>query len=160
MRIRHGLATWMCLCSAYVVVSYWPLFLKVPKCEIFDLLSFTLINPIWSGDLGTGLKKFCILYFVPKTFTHAECTQKYFLCMLRKRLKKCLCIHELKHLNFLLSQCKNNFQKLKNVWMLLIMHLEIFCAWWVCANKISCVHVQPAIKNYNFSKVLKTNNKI
>ncbi len=25
--------------------------LKVPKCEIFDLVFFTPINPIWVGDL-------------------------------------------------------------------------------------------------------------
>ncbi len=31
-------------------------FLKVPKCEIFDLF-FTSINPLWVGDLRTGEKK-------------------------------------------------------------------------------------------------------
>jgi hypothetical protein len=28
--------------------------LKVPKCEIFDPIFFTLINPAWVGDLQTG----------------------------------------------------------------------------------------------------------
>jgi hypothetical protein len=51
--------------------------LKVPKCEIFDPVFFTSINPIWVGDLRTGEKKnFCskttadIRHFV--FFTQAE----------------------------------------------------------------------------------------
>jgi hypothetical protein len=39
------------------------IFLKVPKCEIFDPFIFTPINPIWVGDLRTGEKK----NFFPKT---------------------------------------------------------------------------------------------
>jgi hypothetical protein len=47
--------------------------LKVPKCEIFDPIFFTLINPIWVGDLRTREKKkkfrrlrqiFAILFFL------------------------------------------------------------------------------------------------
>ncbi len=34
--------------------------LKVPKCENFDLLFFTLINHIWVWDLETGIL-FCLL---------------------------------------------------------------------------------------------------
>jgi hypothetical protein len=32
--------------------------LKMPKCDNFDLLFFTLINHICVGDLGTGKKLF------------------------------------------------------------------------------------------------------
>jgi hypothetical protein len=48
-------------------------YLKVPKCEIFDPVFFTPINPIWVGDLRTGEKKifvrrlwqiFAILFFL------------------------------------------------------------------------------------------------
>ena len=49
------------------------IFLKVPKCEIFDPFFFTPINPIWVGDLRTGEQKkifrrpwqiFAILFFL------------------------------------------------------------------------------------------------
>jgi hypothetical protein len=30
------------------------IYLKRPKCEIFDVLFYRLINPIWATDLGVG----------------------------------------------------------------------------------------------------------
>jgi hypothetical protein len=60
-------------------VGLFHVFLKVPKCEIFDPFFFTPINPIWVGDLRIGEKKnfedygryspFCF-------FTQAECALK------------------------------------------------------------------------------------
>jgi hypothetical protein len=67
-------------------------FLKVPKCENFDLLFFTLINNIWVGDRGTG-----IVLLILKTeadihhfmfFKHAECGEKKFYAC-RVCAKKC-----------------------------------------------------------------------
>jgi hypothetical protein len=34
------------------------LYLKMTKCEIFDLLVFTVLNPIFEGDSGIGIKNF------------------------------------------------------------------------------------------------------
>ncbi len=66
------------------------LYLKVPKCEIFDPFIFTPINPIWVGDLRTGEKK----NFFSKTtadirhfvfFTQAEPALK--ICLRRLSLR-------------------------------------------------------------------------
>jgi hypothetical protein len=53
----------------------------VSKCEIFDLLFFTLINPILVGDLETGQKKFFTLKIEADIrhfafFVHDECALK------------------------------------------------------------------------------------
>ncbi len=65
-------------------------FLKVPKCEIFDLLFFALINPILVGHLGARKNKFFILKIEADIlhlvfFTHAECALKNVLRMLSMR---------------------------------------------------------------------------
>ncbi len=56
------------------------IWLKVPKCEIFDLQFFTLINLIWVGDSWTRKKSFILKIEADiRNFVfgaHAECTLK------------------------------------------------------------------------------------
>jgi hypothetical protein len=65
------------------------IYLKVPKCEIFDPFFFTSINPIWVGDLRAGEKKKIskttadIRHFV--FFTQAEPALK--ICLRRLSLR-------------------------------------------------------------------------
>jgi hypothetical protein len=42
-------------CTAFSKINTLPFYLKVPKCENFDLLFFTLINHIWVGDRRIGI---------------------------------------------------------------------------------------------------------